>query len=476
MVYNMIQFNGKYGCSHCLQSGKTLAVGLRDTVHVYPYIQDDPIGPKHTAKQLDQHSHEAVASQKPVFGIKGPSWLSVIPDYNVIKGNVIDYMHCVLLGVTKMLLKLWFDSQHSKEMWYWGTKVHEADSKLLQIKPPLTITRTPRSIQEHRAYWKASEYRAWLLFYLIPVMLSILPQEYLAHHMLLVEAIYLLLQDAIDHTEIAKAELLIQHYCFKVQFYCGERFMTANLHHLLHLTQVVRDFGPLCSYSCFPYEGLNGQLLNYIKGMQHVETQILETVHISQSLSFIAQTHLHPGSEENHFCLHMTSVKHTSERETPIGENHSALGTITQVSSLSDPMHQQALLVITKSTHLGMFSRAAIGSCTFHSLQHTQTKKRNNYTVSYYQNNELHCGEILYFITDFASIFAVVIPFVDPQSIFPIDDITNCTVPHIHVYTKRSQTTVHVVKLSVKLCVAISFEKQPATFFVVQQPNNIEKD
>ena len=188
MVYNMNQFNGYYGCSHCLQSGKSLKTGQRGRVHVYPYIQDDPAGPKRSDKQLDKHSHEAVTNQETKFGVKGPSWLSVVPDYNVVKGNVVDYMHCVLLGVTKMLLKLWFNSEHSKEMWYCGTKVLEADSRLLQIKPPLTITRTPRSIQQHRAYWKASEYRAWLLFYSVPVMMSILPQEYLVHHMLLVEA------------------------------------------------------------------------------------------------------------------------------------------------------------------------------------------------------------------------------------------------------------------------------------------------
>lgn len=71
----------------------------------------------------------------------------MVPDYNILEGNAVDYMHGVLLGVTKMLLKLWFASEHSKEMWYCGTKVELADSKLLQIKPPLNITRTPRSIQ-----------------------------------------------------------------------------------------------------------------------------------------------------------------------------------------------------------------------------------------------------------------------------------------------------------------------------------------
>lgn len=156
-----------------------------------------------------------------MFGVKGPTWLSVIPNYSVVNGNVVHYMHCVLSGVTKMLLKLWFSSEYSSELWYCGSEVHTADLKLLQIKPPMTITRTPRSIKEHRAYWKASEYRAWLLFYSIPVMLGILPDDYFSHHMLIVQAIYLLLQESIDVTDLSKAEVLIQHYCFKIQHYYG---------------------------------------------------------------------------------------------------------------------------------------------------------------------------------------------------------------------------------------------------------------
>ena len=109
-------------------------------------------------------------------------------------------MHCVLLGVTKMLLKLWFNinSEHSKEVWYCANQVKKADAKLLQIKPPTIIIRVPRSIQQHRSYWKASEYRAWLLFYSLPVMLNILPSEYLAH--LLVESVFILLQNSITVT------------------------------------------------------------------------------------------------------------------------------------------------------------------------------------------------------------------------------------------------------------------------------------
>ena len=106
--------------------------------------------------------------------------------------------------------------------------------------------------------------------------------------MLLVEAIYLLLQDTIESSELSQADILLQHYCFKLGHYYGARFMTANVHYLLHLAQVVHNFGPLYSYSCFAYEGLNGQLLSYIKGTQYIESQILEKVAIKQSLPYIA--------------------------------------------------------------------------------------------------------------------------------------------------------------------------------------------
>ena len=116
-------------------------------------------------------------------------------------------------------------------------------------------------------------------------MLYILPTEYLAHHMLLVEAIYLLLQTSIAPEMLKKAEKLIQHYCFKVQYYYTEHCYTANMHLLLHLPQVVLKYGPLYSYSCFAYEGLNGHLLNAIKGTQHVDQQVIQSLNIKQKFA-----------------------------------------------------------------------------------------------------------------------------------------------------------------------------------------------
>ena len=86
--------------------------------------------------------------------MKGPSWLVVVPSFNIIKGTSVDYMHCVLLGVCRQLLRLWLLSQNHKEEWYIGTKLSILDERLCNIKPPNEIKRTPRSLALTRKYWK----------------------------------------------------------------------------------------------------------------------------------------------------------------------------------------------------------------------------------------------------------------------------------------------------------------------------------
>ena len=42
---------------------------------------------------------------QPVYGVKGLSALYILPSYNIVNGTVID---CVLEGVVKKMMNLWF--------------------------------------------------------------------------------------------------------------------------------------------------------------------------------------------------------------------------------------------------------------------------------------------------------------------------------------------------------------------------------
>ena len=86
-------------------------------------------------------------------------------------------------------------------------------------------------------------------------------------------------------------------------------------------------------------------------------------------------------------------------------------------------------------------------------------------------------GEVLYFVTDYSQTFAIATLFINQMSVFPSDEITNCTLPHINVYGGKDEQCVHAVPVSsLNLCVSISFEELPSTFFIIAQPNIYERD
>ena len=139
--------------------------------HAYPFNRDNPLKGYETECTYEntlQHAYEYAHKSKlegkysPVFGAKGYSWFMFIPGFDIIKGISVDYMHCVLLGVTKMLMTLWFDKVHVVEDWNVSKRLDEVESRLLNITPPNCISRTPRSIVKDFSHWKASEFRSFL--------------------------------------------------------------------------------------------------------------------------------------------------------------------------------------------------------------------------------------------------------------------------------------------------------------------------
>ena len=65
----------------------------------------------------------------------------------------VDYMHAVLVGVTRWLLKRWFDSKFHASPFYLGRHIKEIDSVHMQQCPPQEFSRPPRSISKHMKYW-----------------------------------------------------------------------------------------------------------------------------------------------------------------------------------------------------------------------------------------------------------------------------------------------------------------------------------
>ena len=122
--------------------------------------------------------------------MKGPCWLGALEYYDSVKGMAVGYMHCVLEGVTKSLLRLWFSSSLKAEPLNVLDRVQEVDERLSQIKLPNDNTRCPRKIENEMQYWKASGFHLFLLSYGPIVLRRILADEHYTHFIFWSEAIF----------------------------------------------------------------------------------------------------------------------------------------------------------------------------------------------------------------------------------------------------------------------------------------------
>ena len=75
----------------------------------------------------------------------------------MIRGTVVDYMHCVCEGVIDQLISRWLDKSNSKLSFYLGSKVEEISKELTAITPTCEITRTPRSLADVKD-WKGNKH------------------------------------------------------------------------------------------------------------------------------------------------------------------------------------------------------------------------------------------------------------------------------------------------------------------------------
>lgn len=269
-IQNMVQFNSFYGCGVCEQKAVSVAKG-NGTVRVFPFA--DPASKIRSDGDIAEQARKASEHNIPQKGVKGHSPVSSIPAFSVAKGFVPDYMHCVLLGVVRAMLNLWIDSSFHQHPWYIGTRIRDIDQRLLSIQPPNIITRAPRSITT-RKYWKASEYRSWLLWYSIPVLQGILPARFHQHFMLLSLSVFLLLSKSVSKRNVHLAMHLLNSFVEDIQVLYGTEHCSFNVHQLIHLPLAVQRWGPLWCHSTFPFEDNNHALKKLIHGTQAAHLQV----------------------------------------------------------------------------------------------------------------------------------------------------------------------------------------------------------
>ncbi|XP_026016884.1 uncharacterized protein LOC113018025 isoform X1 [Astatotilapia calliptera] len=240
LLRNCKQFNGEYGCDWCLHPGTVVPKGS-GSMRSYRYDE---------TKQASRSKNMFVENTSE-YGVKGMSLLSRLPLFDIVFGFVPEYMHSVLVGVTKQLIGLWLNSENSKKDWYVGQQISQMDSYLL--KPPSEMSRSLQSLKG-RDSWKASDWRAFLLFYAVSVLPGILQPSFLQHFFCLSISIHILLQESVSQNDLQLAHENLVLFVRNMEELYGEENVSFNCHQLIHLADCVRNWGPLWATSAFSFE------------------------------------------------------------------------------------------------------------------------------------------------------------------------------------------------------------------------------
>lgn len=323
--------------------------------------------------------------------MKGPSIAALIPQFDISKAFVPDYMHAVLLGIVRMLLFLWFQPKYRNKPFHVDDlMLEEIEELLCDIKPPSNVTRTPRPVEVTK-HWKASELRAFLLCYAPIILKDKLAREYYDHFLLLVRGIHILLQSEIKAEEINLADTYLYIFVSDFEGLYGLEKCSFNLHSLLHLAPYVRLWGPLWPWSAFPFEDGNGYLVRMAHGTINLGVELTNTMLFAKahrSIENLMQIH---ALERNYEGITLGPGVKSELTE----ENLVALSRTSQYSK--DELKNMVKFVYT---------RIELRNEKYTSLLYTKGTKRTNYCICW--NQRQNFGNIKFFVKIEHSLFAII--------------------------------------------------------------------
>lgn len=207
-----------------------------------------------------------------IHGIFGASPFLDLPDFDFIEAFIPDYLHCVCLGVIRYLMLLWITATKG-DLWYIEKhNIQLLNKRLESTKPPHEISRCPRTLDNIK-FWKASEFRAFALYY-FPILDGILPPAFYNNFSDLCYGLYILLQEKVSKDSVRKVAALFERFVRDVEALYGPQYVTYNIHMLIHLCNAVLEWGCLWAHSTFIPEWFNGELGSMVNGTQSVIEQM----------------------------------------------------------------------------------------------------------------------------------------------------------------------------------------------------------
>lgn len=298
MLKMIMGHTSKHGCEKCCIVAKTEVPNKRYNKFPKFYSRRKlyyPVKKEHKERKNSDFSLNQISTINSTH-IKGISPLLKIKNIGLVTQFPLDPMHLIYLGVVKrIIVNYLIEGARKYKLSKKNLAYMNCLMKQLQKYVPNEFTRKPRSFMEIKR-WKALEFRNFIIYLFPIVMYNNLDNKRYNHLLLLHIAVTILCSKTLiaSYLHIAKQGIL-QFVQQSARIY-GSCFVVYNVHSLLHICKDVEMYGPLESFSCFPYENYLGKIKRLVRGtrlpLQQIANRITELE--SSSLNCSVQTEYIP--------------------------------------------------------------------------------------------------------------------------------------------------------------------------------------
>ena len=190
---------GYYCCERCEQKGKYFGKVIFDKV-----------------RNLVPRTDQTFRSQTQAEHHRGVSPLCNL-DIDMIHSFPLDYMHLICLGVTKRLLLVWTQGKSEVRLSY--QQKEQINTKIIRLKSyiPDLFSRKPRTLRDME-YWKATEYRLFLLYIGKLVLKGVLREDLYQHFLCFSVGMSILISSTLSGTYIDFAAKLLKYFVWKANW------------------------------------------------------------------------------------------------------------------------------------------------------------------------------------------------------------------------------------------------------------------
>lgn len=178
---------------------------------------------------------------------------------------IADSLHLLDLGIMKRCLSGWVNGSKNFKTKFFAPQIKIISTWLLDCnkRVPSDIHRSVRALN-CLSFWKATEYRTFLLYLGVIILKDHLTAELYRHFLLLFCAVRICSSDYY-RSNIHLAKEMLNDYIEGYISNYGIDSISSNVHNLCHLVEDVERYGSLDKISSYPFENTLGSIKNLIR-------------------------------------------------------------------------------------------------------------------------------------------------------------------------------------------------------------------